>query len=136
MRQASDSGSFESFTEVVVGTAKSSRTDVSTAEDHDVLAQRIAADKDALGYISLDYYVENQNRLKAVAISDGKEAVLPTVGQHPQRQLSAPVASALPLRQRKIARKARRQGLRRFLHEECSQAGRRSELPAAANQGV
>lgn len=74
-----DSGSFESFTEVVVGTARSSRTDVSTAEDHDVLAQRIAADKDALGYLSLDYYVENQKQLKAVAISDGKEAVLPTV---------------------------------------------------------
>jgi phosphate transport system substrate-binding protein len=74
-----DSGTFESFTEVVVGTARSSRTDVSTAEDHDVLAQRIAADKDALGYLSLDYYVENQKQLKAVAISDGKEAVLPTV---------------------------------------------------------
>ncbi|HOG02739.1 MAG TPA: PstS family phosphate ABC transporter substrate-binding protein, partial [Accumulibacter sp.] len=72
-----DSGTFESFTEVVVGTARSSRTDVSTAEDHDVLAQRIAADKDALGYLSLDYYVENQKQLKAVAISDGKEAVLP-----------------------------------------------------------
>jgi len=74
-----DSGTFESFTEVVVGTAKSSRSDVSTAEDHAVLAQRIAADKDALGYLSLDYYVENQARLKAVAISDGKAAVLPTV---------------------------------------------------------
>jgi phosphate transport system substrate-binding protein len=74
-----DSGTFESFTEVVVGAARSSRTDVNTAEDHDVLAQRIAADKDALGYLSLDYYVENQKQLKAVAISDGKEAVLPTV---------------------------------------------------------
>jgi phosphate transport system substrate-binding protein len=73
-----DSGTFESFTEVIVGSAKSSRSDVSTAEDHDVLAQRIAADKDALGYLSLDYYVENQAKLKAVAISDGKEAVLPT----------------------------------------------------------
>jgi phosphate transport system substrate-binding protein len=30
-------------------------------------------------YLSLDYYVENQKQLKAVAISDGKEAVLPTV---------------------------------------------------------
>ncbi|MBL8394034.1 MAG: PstS family phosphate ABC transporter substrate-binding protein [Candidatus Accumulibacter sp.] len=74
-----DSGTFESFTEVIVGTAKSSRSDVSTAEDHDVLAQRIAADKDALGYLSLDYYVENKQKLKAVAISDGKQAVLPTV---------------------------------------------------------
>jgi phosphate transport system substrate-binding protein len=74
-----DSGSFESFTEVVVGTPRSSRTDVSTAEDHAVLAQRIAEDKDALGYLSLDYYIENQKTLKAVAISDGKDAVLPTV---------------------------------------------------------
>ena len=74
-----DSGTFESFTEIVVGEPKSSRPDVSTAEDHAVLAQRIAADKDALGYLSLDYYVENQKTLKAVAISDGKEAVLPTV---------------------------------------------------------
>ncbi len=74
-----DSGSFESFTEVVVGTVKSSRSDVHTAEDHAVLAQRIADDKDALGYLSLDYYVENGKKLKAVAIGDGKEAVLPTV---------------------------------------------------------
>ncbi|MEF8756580.1 MAG: PstS family phosphate ABC transporter substrate-binding protein [Accumulibacter sp.] len=74
-----DSGTFESFTEVVVGTAKASRADASTAEDHGVLAERIAADKDALGYLSLDYYVENKQKLKAVAISDGKEAVAPTV---------------------------------------------------------
>lgn len=74
-----DSGTFEYFTEVVVGTAKASRTDATTAEDHAVLVQGIAADKDALGYVALDYYVENQQKLKAVAISDGKEAVLPTV---------------------------------------------------------
>ena len=74
-----DSGTFESFTEVVVGTPRSSRSDVSTAEDHAVLAQRIAEDKDALGYLGLDYYIENQTKLKAVAISDGKDAVLPTV---------------------------------------------------------
>ena len=75
-----DSGSFESFTEVIVGTPRSSRSDVSTAEDHGVLAPRVAADKDAIGYLSLDYYVENQKALKAVAISEGKEAaVLPSV---------------------------------------------------------
>jgi len=74
-----DSGTFEYFTEVVVGTAKSSRADATTAEDHAVLVQGIAADKDALGYVALDYYVENQQKLKAVAIGDGKEAVLPTI---------------------------------------------------------
>ena len=74
-----DSGSFEYFTEAVVGTTKSSRTDVATAEDHAVLVDRITADKDALGYVALDYYVENRQKLKAVAISDGKEAVLPTI---------------------------------------------------------
>lgn len=74
-----NSGTFESFTEVVVGTSKSSRSDVSRTEDHGVLAQRIAEDKDAIGYLSLDYYVENQKKLMAVAISDGKGAVLPTI---------------------------------------------------------
>lgn len=74
-----DSGSFEYFTEVVVGTAKSSRSDVSTAEDHGVLVEGIAGNKDALGYVALDYYIENQQKLKAVAISEGKEAVLPTI---------------------------------------------------------
>jgi len=74
-----DSGTFEYFTEVVVGTAKSSRADATTAEDHAVLVQGIAADKDALGYVALDYYVENQQKLKAVAIGDGKEAALPTI---------------------------------------------------------
>jgi phosphate transport system substrate-binding protein len=74
-----DSGTAEYFNEVVVGTTKAGRTDATTAEDHAVLADGIAADKDALGYVALDYYVENQQRLKAVAIGDGKEAVLPTV---------------------------------------------------------
>ena len=74
-----NSGTFEYFTEVVVGASKSSRSDVSTTEDHGVLAQRIAEDKDAIGYLSLDYYVENQKKLMAVAISDGKGAVLPTI---------------------------------------------------------
>ncbi|MBL8397603.1 MAG: PstS family phosphate ABC transporter substrate-binding protein [Candidatus Accumulibacter sp.] len=74
-----DSGSFESFTEVIVGTAKAARTDVGTAEDHDVLVERIAANKDALGYLGLSHYVENQKQLKAVAIGNGKAAVLPTV---------------------------------------------------------
>lgn len=75
-----DSGSSEYFSEVVVGVAKAGRSDVGTAEDHAVLVDRIAADKDALGYVALDYYVENQQKLKAVAIGEGKEAVLPTVG--------------------------------------------------------
>ena len=74
-----DAGSFESFTEAIVGTPKSSRGDVSTAEDHDVLVERIAADKDALGYVSLSHYTENQAKLKALAIGDGKTAVRPTV---------------------------------------------------------
>ncbi|HPP46610.1 MAG TPA: PstS family phosphate ABC transporter substrate-binding protein [Accumulibacter sp.] len=74
-----DSGSFESFTEVIVGTPKAARKDVSTAEDHDVLVERIAANKDALGYLGLSHYVDNQKRLKALAIGSGKAAVSPTV---------------------------------------------------------
>lgn len=74
-----DSGTAEYFNEAVVGSAKASRSDATTAEDHAVLVEGIAADSDALGYVALDYYVENQQKLKAVAIGEGREAVMPTV---------------------------------------------------------
>ncbi len=75
-----DSGTFEFFTEKAVGTAKSSRTDYSPSEDDNVLVQGVAGDKYSLGYFGFAYYVENQDRLKAIPISkDGNPAVEPTM---------------------------------------------------------
>jgi phosphate transport system substrate-binding protein len=67
-----DSGTFDYFTEAVVGKAKSSRGDFTASEDDNVLVQGIANDKYALGYIPYAYYAENPGKMKAVAIDDGK----------------------------------------------------------------
>lgn len=74
----SDSGTFDYFTEAVVGKAKSSRGDYTASEDDNVLVQGIAGDKGALGYFGFAYYIENQKKLKAVAIDGGKGPVAPT----------------------------------------------------------
>ena len=73
-----DSGTFEYFTEAIVGTAKSSRADYTASEDDNVLVQGIAGDRNALGYFGYAYYVENQNKLKLVAIDAGKGAITPS----------------------------------------------------------
>jgi phosphate transport system substrate-binding protein len=67
-----DSGTFDYFTEVIVGKAKQSRGDYTSSEDDNVLVQGIAGDELALGYFGLAYYEQNKDRLKVVAIDDGK----------------------------------------------------------------
>jgi len=75
-----DSGTFDYFTEAIVGKAKSSRGDFTASEDDNVLVQGVSRDKNALGYFGMAYYEENKNKLNSVAIveKDGKPAVLPT----------------------------------------------------------
>ena len=73
-----DSGTFDYFTEAIVGTAKASRTDYIGSEDDTVLVQGVIKDENALGYFGFAYYEDNQSQLKAVAIDRGKGAVLPS----------------------------------------------------------
>ncbi len=73
-----DSGTFDYFTEAVVGKAKSSRGDYTASEDDNVLVQGVSQDKGALGYFGLAYYVENKDKLGAVAVDGGKGPVLPS----------------------------------------------------------
>jgi phosphate transport system substrate-binding protein len=77
----SDSGTFDYFTEAVVGKAKSSRGDFTASEDDNVLVQGVASNKNALGYFGFAYYEPNAAKLKAVPIvgSAGK-AVGPSQG--------------------------------------------------------
>lgn len=64
----SDSGTFDYFTEAIVGKAKSSRGDYTGSEDDNTLVQGIEGDKYALGYIPFAYYAPHVSRMKAVAI--------------------------------------------------------------------
>jgi phosphate transport system substrate-binding protein len=77
----SDSGTFDYFTEAIVGKSKSSRGDYTASEDDNVLVQGVSRDRYAIGYFGFAYYAENQNKLKAVPIvaRDGAPAVLPSM---------------------------------------------------------
>ena len=66
-----DSGTFDYFTEAIVGTAKSSRGDFQASEDDNVLVQGVANDENALGFFGFAYYVENPGKLKLVKIDAG-----------------------------------------------------------------
>lgn len=76
-----DSGTFDYFTEAIVGTARSSRRDYTASEDDNVLVQGVARDTNALGYFGYAYYVANRQKLKALPIAGkpGKPAVEPSL---------------------------------------------------------
>ncbi|MBK6356372.1 MAG: PstS family phosphate ABC transporter substrate-binding protein [Betaproteobacteria bacterium] len=67
-----DSGTFEYFTEAMVGKAKSSRGDYTASEDDNVLVQGVSRDVNAIGYFGYAYYAENKAKLKALAIVNPK----------------------------------------------------------------
>lgn len=75
-----DSGTFDYFTEAIVGKSKSSRGDFTASEDDNVLVRGVAGNEGGLGYFGFAYYEENKDTLEAVAIieKEGKPAVLPS----------------------------------------------------------
>lgn len=72
-----DSGTFDYFTEAVVGESGASRADFTASEDDNVLVQGVQRDENALGYFGYAYYEANQNRLRAVPIDGGDGPVEP-----------------------------------------------------------
>jgi phosphate transport system substrate-binding protein len=67
-----DSGTFEYFTEAIVGKAKSSRGDYTASEDDNVLVQGVSRDINGIGYFGYAYYAENMARLKGLPIVNPK----------------------------------------------------------------
>jgi len=67
-----DSGTFDYFTESIVGESKAIRGDFTASEDDNVLVQGVSGDKGGLGYFGLAYYNENKNKLDAVAVKNNK----------------------------------------------------------------
>ncbi len=77
---SSTSGTYDYFTEAIVGTRRSSRGDYTASEDYNVLVQGISTDPLALGYFGLAYYLENKVKLRAIPIDNGQggPGVMPT----------------------------------------------------------
>jgi phosphate transport system substrate-binding protein len=72
-------GTYDFFTEVIMGESGASRTDYNAVSDYNVAVQGIEKDKNALGYFGLSYYEENKDKLGVVAIDNGNGAVLPSI---------------------------------------------------------
>lgn len=70
----SDSGTFDYFTEAIVGKAKASRGDYTASEDDNVIVQGVASDKFALGYFGLSYAAENKSKIQIVGVVGGAKA--------------------------------------------------------------
>lgn len=73
-----DSGTYDYFTEVINGEAKSSRQDYSPSESDNALVQGVAGDKGSLGYFGLGYYAENTDKLKLLAVDAGDGPIKPS----------------------------------------------------------
>ncbi len=90
-----DSGTYDYFTEVINGKAKASRGDFTSSEDDNVLVQGIANDELALGFVPFAYFEGNHDKLKLVAVDDGKDGgILPspeTIEKGTYKPLSRPV---------------------------------------------
>ena len=72
-------GTYDFFTEVIMGESGASRTDYNAVSDYNVAVQGIENDTYALGYFGLSYYEENKEKLGVVGIDNGNGAVLPSI---------------------------------------------------------
>ena len=73
-----DSGTFDYFTEEIVGDTGLIRQDFYPAVDDNVLVQGIAGDLYSLGYFGYAYYAANTDKLKLVSVDSGGGCVTPT----------------------------------------------------------
>ena len=89
-----NSGTFDYFTEAVVGKAKQSRNDYIASEDDYLIVRGVKRNAGAIGYFGYAYYLENKRKLKAVPIDNGRGPVLPspeTVENGSYAPLSRPI---------------------------------------------
>ena len=74
-----DSGTFDYFTDVIVGEEGASRSDYAASEDDNTTVTGVSGEKGGLGYFGFSYFEENQDTLKAVEIDGGDGCVAPSV---------------------------------------------------------
>lgn len=72
------SGTFDYFTEAIVGESGASRGDFTASEDDNVLVQGVSGDKYGLGFFGLAYFEANQDKLALAAVDGGNGPVKPS----------------------------------------------------------
>ena len=90
-----DSGTFDYFTEMIVGAENASRSDYTASTDDNVLVRGVAGERGSLGYFGFAFYAENQDDLKLIAVDPGDGSpVAPseeTINSGVYRPLSRPL---------------------------------------------
>jgi phosphate transport system substrate-binding protein len=71
----SSSGTFDFFTETVVGEEDASRSDFQGTEQDNTIVQAVSGSEGAMGYFGLAYYLENESRVKALAVDGVKPSI-------------------------------------------------------------
>ncbi len=90
----SDSGTFDYFTEVIVGEEDASRPDFTASADDNVLVVGVQSSKYALGYFGYAYYLENEDNLKVLGVDNGDGCITPeedTINDGSYAPLSRPL---------------------------------------------
>ncbi len=108
-----NSGTYDVFTQAIVGQAHRSRHDYQASEDEEALARGIADSPNALGFFGIGAYHRHWDELKLIAVDAGKGPVYPTlatVGSGDYQPLTRPLY--LYVNERSLAANPR---LREFL---------------------
>ena len=73
-----DSGTFDYFTEEINGETDAATQNATQSEDDNVLVTGVAGDANAIAFFGYAYFVENQDKLKAIEVDGGDGCVAPT----------------------------------------------------------
>ena len=128
------SGTFEFFTEAVVGKARSQRKDVQASSDDNILVRGVAGDADGIGYFGYAYFKEYADTLRAVPIKKDKDApaVSPSPETNPlQGYIQPAVAPAVHLCEEEVVPPAGRRGVRQVLPGQRRRPGRQGQVRRA-----
>jgi phosphate transport system substrate-binding protein len=72
-----ESGTFDFFTQSIVGTSGASRTDYTSSPNDDDIVNGVAGGPHALGYVGFVHYDRHRNRLHAARIDDLDQEIAP-----------------------------------------------------------
>jgi phosphate transport system substrate-binding protein len=86
----SASGTFDYFTDEIVGEEGASRSDYQGTEQDNTIVQAVAGSEYAMGYFGMAYYLENEGKVDAVAI-EGVKPSLETAKSGQYTPLSRPL---------------------------------------------
>jgi phosphate transport system substrate-binding protein len=108
------SGTYDYFTEAIVGQSGSSRGDFTASEDDNVLVQGVSTDQSSLGFFGLAYFEENAGKLKLVPVQNEEGEIIEPSIETVSNNTYSPLSRPLFVYVRKEA--AQRENVQKFIN--------------------